>query len=162
MIVGFFSHLRLLFTLILPIPFFFMMMWYIKSKYGDEQGLFALQICFIVLALQALPVLFLHIYYWYVNRGMTVKTLGRKVVVQSPKGELVFDITEIKVIELKVTISHANGGFKILPSENYMLGRIELKSGQKVVVTTLLDYGLIWLKGLRSDLTSEKVRPLCF
>ena len=130
----FLNHFYLLFKpfvihLILMIPVFY---WFNFEK-------FIFVIGGIVFLIDLLPAMYLHLEYWYRNRGEEYAVTENEIIRYTDDQEEVFKAEEIKNCIVYRSASVDPGSWMVLSSmEQYNYARLLLRSGGELIITCLL------------------------
>jgi hypothetical protein len=129
------AFIILVFTFCIGCIFYFS---YIQpTKYNTSGPFFSI---FFIASL--LPVLYLHIEYYYFNKNTSIEIepSQNKLVYCNKVGEVkTFYFNEIDKIALYMAPSfHRKSSLRIFPFENYHFGKILLKNGDIIIITSLM------------------------
>lgn len=122
-----------------------------------------LTVLFIALGLYSLsffPAAILHLRYFYLNK--TVFLGDRKYSMTSNGKTLLTSKNEIDNIIIFMPFSAYYKKIRYFPAGSYFYGVLTLVNGDKVVITTLLDPELEWLKSLLPDKMELRVKFFCW
>ncbi|MBU1310531.1 MAG: hypothetical protein KKE30_13500 [Gammaproteobacteria bacterium] len=110
------------------------------------------------------PELILHIRYSKLNKGLKIVSCrsSDKFTLVGPKSERVINLSLIEKVVLHLTLPVAWGGLRLLPASSYFYGLIHLRTGESILITTLLDSELAWLVDLAPDITEVNKRLYCW
>ena len=116
-----------------------------------------------LLAFLVVPMLILHLRYFMLNRECLIEEKGKNAFLLKMKDlKLSIKVVDIEKIEIYKSFSAYHKGFRVLPVDNYFYGVIKLKSGQEVIITTLIDTELAWLSHLNVAHIKTYRRILCW
>ncbi len=127
-----------LFFLLIPIFFYFIA--------GRESVVFGVKFMLIAQTLFFVPCLILHLRYMYLNGGITLFFVDKEksMIVRLNGKEKIYPLFEVERIESFKTISEVRASPWSAPWQNYSFSKIYFKSGENIVVTSLLVPGLKW------------------
>ncbi len=114
--------------------------WYLDSQNNlDESSIILLTE---IVVLSFLPVLYLHIEYYYYNRvtQLEIDIYKKKIICTDKTGiteTYNFDDLSKVIINMHPNM-HRGSSFQILPFEQYHYAKIYIKSGQEIIVTCLM------------------------
>lgn len=155
------THWYLIWPVLVPIPFLVAAVLHVRDEYGLSQFNSAILIGLAIYLILFIPVLILHLYYSFLNKPLIIEQFGDDIVFSRNSTKTKHNIKDIVKIELSMPTSSYRNGFRMLPTENYFLGRIYWKNGDLSVITPLVDPELIWLKQLSPELTNTKIQFIC-
>ncbi|MBV6645966.1 MAG: hypothetical protein KI790_10980 [Cyclobacteriaceae bacterium] len=85
-----------------------------------------------------IPSLYLHIEYWVENHGQIVKLYNDRLTIAKGSDLIDYSFESMECVTLFKAASLDRGGIPVSPLEFYNFARIDMKSGEKVVLTCLL------------------------
>jgi len=110
-----------------------------------------------------IPEIILFRRYFEINKDTRIElTPARKYKVTDKIYTWNFSAEDVKSISVFQPAAITYGGVRLFPCANYCFGRIELKSSEEsLIVTSLLDFDLVWLKSISPEKISIKHRFFC-
>ncbi|KPV95141.1 hypothetical protein AN214_02793 [Pseudoalteromonas sp. P1-9] len=115
------------------------------------------------LLIALIPQLILHLRYSSVNKNHQIVQDKRLISISSKDLKHVFSWDDIDSVDLYLPTSQYFSGSRIVPSENYSFGIIQVKGMKgKVIITSLLDTELLWLRWLKPSVTKRHWRVISF
>ncbi|TKB45165.1 hypothetical protein [Thalassotalea mangrovi] len=113
-------------------------------------------------AVAFIPQLILHARYSIINHAFRVKQVGTSISISSKTLTRSFNWDDIEKIDIYAPSSIFFGFIRFIPSENYLYGKIRIKGEkQEVIITSLLDQELLWLRWLKPSVTERHWRMIC-
>lgn len=134
---------------------------YFLYAFGRDSLTFAISAASIAFLLVFIPHLFIHIKYYILNKGMTIEfnVKSRTIKVMMDGGEEVLvKNQDIENVETIVSRAKFKNTLQWYPWDNYSYSIIHLKSGEKILVTSLLIPHLVW----PFKLARESITPSFF
>lgn len=126
--------------IILTFIYFVLFFEYREYTHGTDK--FFLEFYSIFFGLVFIPVVYLHIEYYYFNRGTTLDIeLGEKKLIYTNKSGIVETIwfTDIsKIIYYMDNIQYQKRKFSMLPFTPYLYATIITKNEEKIIITSLM------------------------
>lgn len=128
----------------------------------EKYAIVILGICFLV---DFLPAMYLHLEYWYKNRGEEYAVTENEIIRYTEDLEEVFKVEEIENCIVYRSASVDPGSWiVILSMEQYNYARFLLRSGDELIITCLLmpkmDRVLAQLKGVQFERKKRGFNPL--
>jgi hypothetical protein len=141
----------------IAMPFYFM------NRYKGETLDLIYSLGIGVLFVLIIPMLVLHIRYYTLNRNVTIELSSKSLFsINHLKITKRINKTDIKTINIYMSYSAYYHGLRVLPMDNYFYGFITLSSGEEILITTLLDPELLWLKHLSPEKVMVHRSLFCF
>ncbi|MEO9805862.1 MAG: hypothetical protein ABJF04_21570 [Reichenbachiella sp.] len=109
-----------------------------------------------------LPVVYLHVEYFFSNLTLKLSLETDKLVLNKGGKDLIYVFTDIEKVILYKSASIDKGGIPMSPMEMYHYARIITKSGEELIITCLMVPKLSeLLKQLKGVKLERKKRPFC-
>jgi hypothetical protein len=134
------NHFKALEFILFLATFYIACVLYIGNKNGFEDHLLGFFSIFMLISL--LPVLHLHLEYYYYNRGVIfeINSYQKEINYTSKSGETeTYNFDDLSKIVVYMAPSwHRKSSFQLLPFEQYHYARIFRKSGKVIIITCLM------------------------
>lgn len=102
-----------------------------------DQGM--IRVFFIIWLIYTIPALYLHLEYYFKNRGQQLKILDGEIVFQDRNGnEKSYKLQDLQKIVLYKSASLDKGGLQLSAIESYHYARIIPKQGEEIILTCLM------------------------
>jgi hypothetical protein len=143
------SHLVQIWPIFIYLSAALLLPLYFSGKYKAETIETITHFSGLLLAFLIIPMLILHLRYFMLNRESLIEEKSKNIFsLKIQDLELSVKTIDIEKIDIYKSVSAYYKGFRVLPVDNYFYGVIKLKSGQDIIITTLIDPELVWLSHL--------------
>lgn len=103
----------------------------------DSDAILIMGIFFLI---DAIPSLYLHYEYWTTNRAEEVVLRSSEILIRKNGNDIIVKSEEIKKITIYLSPAlYKNSNFHLLAIEAYHYAKINLKSGEEIILTSLLN-----------------------
>ena len=103
----------------------------------DSDAILVMGIFFLI---DAIPSLYLHYEYWIINREEEIILRNNEILRRKKRNEIIIKNDEIKKIIIYLSPALCKGSsFHLLAIEGYHYAKIKLKSGEEIILTSLLN-----------------------
>lgn len=134
------NQLRILSGLIIVSLLYLPFAYYVYKNYGQDNAVFVLLFYLIIFCI---PVIYLHYTYYFASKGFSYKIERGQLVQMKKSVETYYKINDIKKIDLFMNGNRLrNEAFRRFPFQDYYYAIIELKEGEKIIITCLHSYKL--------------------
>ena len=118
----------------------------------------------IIFLIDFLPALYLHLEYWYKNRGEKFTVTENEIIRYTDSKVEVFKVEEIENCILYKSASMDEGGYPIFSVEQYFYAWLLFRPGDELIITCLampkIDQILGQLKGVQFERKKRGFNPL--
>ena len=124
------------FVLCLSLPLFF------SLKENDGTFEFIVKVAFVAFILLCVPAILLFFRYVMINKNVSVYYESNRIKVTIGVESKIIDIKEVNSVTLYLTAPVYFKGFRFFPTDSFLYAIIQLKSGEQITITTLIDIEL--------------------
>ncbi len=119
---------------------------YYFYRYGEDGLAVVEKVAVVFFLLALIPHAVVHLKYWLLSRNTEAKfDIKNKIITYKDENfEITFKARDVEKAATTISKAKANNTFRCWPWDNYCYSVIYLKSGEKLLLTSLLIPELIW------------------